>query len=141
MGAELLAFVAAVAVIVAAVCVLSTRSSLRRMARLESRLAESEHLRLELLRQNGELRQQLESAIKSLAVKPTRPPSPRFATSSVEPAPAEPTAPTPAPTRPPPTAGAALAPPPSWEDTQPFTTAPAPFSPTPANSLIPRLRR
>ena len=110
------------------------------MSRLESRLAESEHLRLELLRQNGELRQQLETAIKSLAVKPSRAPAPRLAPAAAGAMPAEPTAPVSAPPRQAASPEAGLAPPPNWEDTQPFTTAPTPFSPTPAGSLIPRLR-
>ncbi len=138
MVSDLLAFVAVVALLAACASLFNWRSCQQRMARLESRLSESEHLRLELLRQNSELRSQLETAIKTRGIKPTRAPAPRTTPEAASPPPE----PAPAPSPPPAErmgSHSSVAPP-SWEDTQPFTTAPAPLQTTPARPLIPRLR-
>lgn len=138
MVSDLLAFVAVVALLAACASLFNWRSCQQRMVRLESRLSESEHLRLELLRQNSELRSQLETAIKTRGVKPTRAPAPRTTPEAA--APSKEPAPAPAPTPADKPGFLSSADPPSWEDTQPYTTAPAPLQTSPARPLIPRLR-
>ena len=140
MVSDLLAFVAVIALLAACASLFNWRSCQRRMSRLESRLSESEHLRLELLRQNSELRSQLDSAIKTRGVKPTRAPAPRIAPEAPALAPEPAPAPAPAPAPPARRDAHSSVPPPSWEDTQPYTTAPAPLQTSPAGPLIPRLR-
>ena len=139
MVSDLLAFVAVIALLAACASLFNWRSCQRRMSRLESRLSESEHLRLELLRQNSELRSQLDSAIKTRGLKPSRAPAPRIAPEAPAPAPDPAPAPAPMPQKTRLDAHSSV-PPPSWEDTQPYTTAPAPLQTSPAGPLIPRLR-
>ena len=107
------------------------RSSRSRVARAELRLAECERLRIELLRQNGELRQHLEVLRKTAAAMP-RPAASRTraATADERSLPDEP-----------PRAPRAPA---TWQDTLPVvsepTTAPTPFMHTDPGPLLGRVR-